>query len=62
MSTTRVLLADDHVLVRAGLRKLLESITSIEVVGEANDGLALLALVGTLRAGLEHAGAGILLW
>ena len=52
MSTTRVLLADDHVLVRAGLRKLLESITSIEVVGEANDGLALLELVGTLRPDL----------
>ncbi len=42
---TRVLLADDHVLVRAGLRKLLESIPGFEVLGEANDGLALLALV-----------------
>ena len=42
---TRVLLADDHTLVRAGLRKLLESIAGFEVVGEADDGLALLTLV-----------------
>lgn len=48
----RVLLADDHTLVRAGLRKLLESIPDLEVVGEANDGLALLALVEQLRPDL----------
>ncbi len=35
MSRLRVLLADDHTLVRAGLRKLLESMPDIEVVGEA---------------------------
>ncbi len=40
----RVLLADDHALVRAGLRKLLESLTNIEVVGEADDGQAVLVL------------------
>ena len=52
MKTIRVLLADDHTLVRAGLRKLLESIPDLEVVGEANDGLALLALVDQLRPDL----------
>ena len=41
----RVLLADDHTLVRAGLRKLLESIPDMDVVGEAGDGLALLAML-----------------
>lgn len=41
----RVLLADDHTLVRAGLRKLLESLPDIEVVGEAEDGLAMLTLI-----------------
>lgn len=46
---TRVLLADDHMLVRAGLRKLLESIPDIEVVGEAGDGVSLLALVAQLQ-------------
>lgn len=49
MSAVRVLLADDHTLVRAGLRKLLESIPGFEVVGEAGDGLALLALAETLQ-------------
>jgi DNA-binding NarL/FixJ family response regulator len=34
----RVLLADDHVLVRAGLRRVLESFPGVEVVAEADDG------------------------
>lgn len=34
----RVLLADDHVLVRAGLRRVLESFAGVEVVAEADDG------------------------
>lgn len=34
----RVLLADDHVIVRAGIRRLLESAKDIEVVAEAGDG------------------------
>lgn len=52
MKSVRVLLADDHTLVRAGLRKLLESIPDVEVVGEADDGLALLALAAQLRPNL----------
>jgi DNA-binding NarL/FixJ family response regulator len=36
--STRVLIADDQALVRAGFRKLLESTPDIEVVGEAGDG------------------------
>jgi DNA-binding NarL/FixJ family response regulator len=35
----RVLLADDHVMVREGLRRLLEDSGGIEVVAEAGDGL-----------------------
>ena len=34
----RVLLADDHTLVRQGLRRILETDPEIEVVGEAGDG------------------------
>ncbi len=48
-SAVRVILADDHTLVRAGLRKLLESLPNIEVVGEAADGLSLLALAEQLQ-------------
>ena len=36
--STRVLIADDQALVRAGFRKLLEAAPDIEVVGEAADG------------------------
>jgi DNA-binding NarL/FixJ family response regulator len=36
--STRVLIADDQALVRAGFRKLLESTEGIDVVGEASDG------------------------
>jgi DNA-binding NarL/FixJ family response regulator len=44
----RVMLADDHTLVREGLRQLLAAAEGIEVVGEAADGDQALALV---RAG-----------
>jgi DNA-binding NarL/FixJ family response regulator len=45
MKKTRVLLADDHSLVRAGFRSLLEKIPSVEVVAEARDGREALALL-----------------
>jgi len=45
MNLTRVLLADDHALVRAGIRALLEKIPSVEVVGEAGTGREALELV-----------------
>jgi DNA-binding NarL/FixJ family response regulator len=41
----RVLLADDHTLVREGLKQLLAAAPGIEVAGEAGDGDAALALV-----------------
>lgn len=44
----RIVLVDDHTLVRAGLRSLLDSIAGIEVIAEAGDGHAGLAAV------LEH--------
>jgi DNA-binding NarL/FixJ family response regulator len=49
MKKTRVLLADDHGLVRAGFRSLLEKIPSVEVVAEARDGREALALLKTHR-------------
>ncbi|MGE5433361.1 MAG: response regulator [Candidatus Doudnabacteria bacterium] len=38
MRTIRILLADDHTLVRQGLRKILEERPGFEVIGEAGDG------------------------
>jgi DNA-binding NarL/FixJ family response regulator len=45
----RVLLADDHTLVRAGIRGLLQNLAGVEVVGEAGDGKEALRLAETLR-------------
>lgn len=47
MKSVRVLLADDHALVRAGLRELLQKLPDVEVVGEAGDGREALGLVKT---------------
>ena len=43
-SKTRVLLADDHAVLRAGIRLLLNSQPEFEVVGEAASGIEALAL------------------
>jgi DNA-binding NarL/FixJ family response regulator len=47
MNPIRVLLADDHALVRAGIRSLLEKMPGVEVVGEARSGREALQLVGS---------------
>jgi DNA-binding NarL/FixJ family response regulator len=44
-NTIRVVLADDHVFVRDGIKSLLENEANIEVVGEATDGLEALKMV-----------------
>lgn len=49
MEAIRVLLVDDHLVVRQGLRSLLSQYPDIQVVGEAEDGSALLELVSELR-------------
>jgi DNA-binding NarL/FixJ family response regulator len=41
----RVLLADDHGLVRAGIRALLEKIPGIEVVAETAEGMETLHMI-----------------
>lgn len=48
VNPTRVLLVDDHVLVRAGLRALLTLIEGVEVVGEAGNGDESLRLIESL--------------
>ena len=48
MGSYRIVLADDHVLFRRGMRKLIQEMPGMEVVGEANDGLELLELLKNL--------------
>lgn len=49
MTALRVLLAEDHVLMRAGLRLLLEQIEGVTVVAEASDGAEALRLLALHR-------------
>ena len=49
MKKLRILLADDHGVVRKGLRFLLETEPDLEVVGEAADGRQAVDLTGELR-------------
>ena len=49
MKPIRVLLADDHALVRAGIRALLSTIEGVEVIAEAGDGREALRLIEELQ-------------
>jgi DNA-binding NarL/FixJ family response regulator len=49
MRKIRILLADDHKLMRSGLRVLLEQQSGLNVVGEASDGREAVALAASLR-------------
>jgi DNA-binding NarL/FixJ family response regulator len=48
----RVLLADDHKLVRAGIRALLQTVVDVEIVAEAADGREALQLIEAHRPDL----------
>jgi two-component system, NarL family, response regulator NreC len=49
MKKLRVLLADDHIVMRSGLRALLERQPNVEVVGESENGRETVALAASLR-------------
>lgn len=49
MKPIRVLLADDHTIVRAGIRALLDHVAPVEVVGEAANGAQALDAIEKLR-------------
>lgn len=49
MSPIRIVLVDDHAVVRQGLRLLLEEDDRFEVVGEADNGLSALEVVAKLK-------------
>src|SRR6186997_2145170 len=48
MSVVKVLLADDHVVVRAGLRNALESVLDLKVAGEVGNGSQLMDAVARI--------------
>jgi DNA-binding NarL/FixJ family response regulator len=52
MIPTRILLADDHALVRAGIRTALEDQAALEIVGEVGDGPELMQALATWRPDL----------
>ena len=49
MKKIRLLIADDHAIVREGLRQLMDRQEDMEVVGEASDGLAALEMAKSLK-------------
>lgn len=49
MSIARILLVDDHALVRAGIRNALEDLPNVKIVGEVGDGLALFPALEELQ-------------
>jgi two-component system, NarL family, response regulator NreC len=52
MRKTRILLADDHKLMRSGLKALIEQQPDLTVVGEADDGRQAVALAASLKPDL----------
>ncbi len=49
MELMRIVLADDHLLMREGTRVILDQCTDMEIVGEAEDGEEALDLIGHLK-------------
>jgi two-component system response regulator NreC len=49
MKKLRILLADDHIVMRTGLRALLERQPNLEVIGESENGRETVALAASLR-------------
>jgi DNA-binding NarL/FixJ family response regulator len=45
MAPYNIVLADDHILVRQGIKKIIQEDSNLRVVGEAGDGLELLELL-----------------
>jgi DNA-binding NarL/FixJ family response regulator len=48
----RIVLADDHTIVRQGVKRMIEGMGDLTVVGEASDGIELLNLLNILDADL----------
>lgn len=57
--TAKVVIADDHALVRSGLKGILEGLDNVEVVGEAENGLEAIALAKDLQPDLMLLDSGM---
>lgn len=49
MDVCRVVLADDHVLIRHGIKRIIEDDPSLAVIGQVSDGLELLSFIKKIR-------------
>lgn len=47
MSSYNIVLADDHPMFREGIRRIIERIEGVQIIGEASDGLELLEMLKT---------------
>ena len=47
MEPYRIILADDHVMFRKGIKNILERVKDLQVIGEVGDGLNLLKFLNT---------------
>jgi DNA-binding NarL/FixJ family response regulator len=52
MMQTRIVLADDHALVRSGIKALLAAMPGVEVVGEASDGNEAIEMIAKFKPDL----------
>ena len=52
IETIRILIADDHLIVRQGLRLILETEPGFDLIGEANDGAEAVELATKLQPDL----------
>lgn len=59
MATLRVLVVDDHPIVREGVRRILEAQKGLQVVGEANDGASAIALAERLKPDVTVVDVGL---
>ncbi|MEI6863637.1 MAG: response regulator transcription factor, partial [Candidatus Omnitrophota bacterium] len=49
MAKIKILLAEDHIVVREGTRELIQHEPDMEVIGEADDGIQAVQMTGKLR-------------
>ena len=49
MKKTTIVIADDHILIRDGIKALLQTVEEFDVVGEAADGEELIQFIDTLN-------------